>query len=304
MKHILVIGSLNMDLVVKVEKLPKLGETILGETLYENPGGKGANQAVAAAKLGGNVSMIGKLGKDNYGEQLLLNLKSNNIKTEGIIRCDDITGTAVIEVDSKGNNSIVVIPGSNLKLSKEDLDSASDLIDKADIVILQQEIPMETVEYALELAAEKGKITILNPAPAVKISEKVLAATDFLILNETELEIISGKESIPETEYIYTINELRNKGAKNIILTLGEKGGMYTEGEEIKEYKALKVTAVDTTAAGDSFIGAFALKLAENAGVSDALEFAVGVSALTVTRSGAQQSLPTQEELKLFLESK
>ena len=151
---------------------------------------------------------------------------------------------------------------------------------------------------------KKGKITILNPAPAIKITEKILTFTDFLILNETELELVSGKESIPETEYIYTINELRNKGAKNIILTLGEKGGMYTEGEEIKEYKALKVTAVDTTAAGDSFIGAFALKLAENAGVSDALEFAVGVSALTVTRSGAQQSLPTQEELKLFLESK
>ena len=304
MKQILVIGSLNMDLVVKVEKLPKLGETILGETLYENPGGKGANQAVAAAKLGGNVSMIGKLGNDNYGEQLLLNLKNNNIKTEGIIRCSDITGTAVIEVDNDGNNSIVVIPGSNSKLSKEDLDSAAELLDKADIVILQQEIPMDTVEYALEQAAKRGKTTILNPAPAVEISDKILDATDFLILNETELEIVSGKESIPETEYIDAIKELRNKGAKNIILTLGEKGGMYTEGEETREYKALKVKAVDTTAAGDSFIGAFALKLAQDASVSDALEFAVGVSALTVTRSGAQQSLPTQEELKLFLESK
>lgn len=304
MKKILVIGSLNMDLVVKVAKLPKLGETILGETLYENPGGKGANQAVAAAKLGGNVSMIGKLGNDNYGEQLLQNLKNNNIRTEGIIRCDKITGTAVIEVDSAGNNNIVVIPGSNSELSKEDIDSKAELLDKTDIVILQQEIPIETVEYSLEQASKKGKITILNPAPAIKITEKILTFTDFLILNETELELVSGKESIPEAEYIQAIKELKNKGAKNIILTLGEKGGMYTDGEEVKDYKALKVKAVDSTAAGDSFIGAFALKLAENATVSDALNFAVGVSALTVTRSGAQQSLPTQEELKLFLESK
>ena len=163
---------------------------------------------------------------------------------------------------------------------------------------------MDTVEYALELASKKGITTILNPAPAVAITEKILATTDFLILNETELEIVSGKESIPETEYIHAIKELRNKGAKNIILTLGEKGGMYTEGEETREYKALKVKAVDTTAAGDSFIGAFALKLAEDAKVSDALNFAVGVSALTVTRSGAQQSLPTQEELEIFLKSK
>jgi ribokinase len=303
-KQILVIGSLNMDLVVKVEKLPKLGETILGETLYENPGGKGANQAVAAAKLGGRVSMIGKLGNDNYGEQLLLNLKNNNIKTDGIIRCKDITGTAVIEVDSAGNNSIVVIPGSNLKLSKEDIDSMDKLIDESDIVILQQEIPMETVEYSLKQASEKGKVTILNPAPAVKIKEEILNYTDYLILNETELELISGRESIPETEYIQAIKELKNKGAKNIILTLGEKGGMYTEGEEIKDYKALVVKAVDTTAAGDSFIGAFALKIAEDETVSKALDFAVGVSALTVTRSGAQQSLPTQEELELFLKSK
>ena len=304
MKKILVIGSLNMDLVVKVKSLPKLGETILGNSLYENPGGKGANQAIAASRLGGDVTMIGKLGNDNYGNQLLENLKINNIKTKGIIRSDNPTGTAIIEVDEEGHNHIVVIAGSNMKLEKEDIDSKIDLIKESDIVILQQEIPLETVKYAMELSKKNGKVTMLNPAPAVKIDDEMLNLADYLILNETELELAADIGKLSVSDYPNVIKGLKNRGSKEIILTLGEKGGIYTELEEIKEYKALTVKAVDTTAAGDSFIGAFALRIAEGAEIEEALNFAVGVSALTVTKMGAQQSLPTREELKKFLENK
>ena len=157
MKKILVVGSLNMDLVVRVQNLPKLGETILGDAFYENPGGKGANQAVAAARLGAHVSMIGKIGKDAYGSSLLENLGKNDIDTDGIIVSDVITGRAVIEVDSMGNNNIVVIPGSNMELTKEDIDEKREIMEKADIVILQQEIPISTVEYVLEQAKKSGK---------------------------------------------------------------------------------------------------------------------------------------------------
>lgn len=304
MKKILVIGSLNMDLVAKVKYLPKLGETILGDALYENPGGKGANQAVAAARLGGNVKMIGKIGSDNYGNQLLENLKNNNIGTEGIIRCSETTGTAIIEVDGEGNNHIVVIAGSNMKLSREDIDSKINLIEESDIIILQQEIPMETVRYSLEISKKNNKITILNPAPAFKITEEILKLVDYLVLNETELELAVDRGKISETDYSEIMKYFKMKGSKDIILTLGEKGGIYTEAEDIKEYKALTVKAVDSTAAGDSFIGAFALKIAEGALISDALSFAVSVSALTVTRMGAQESLPTREELEIFLKSR
>ena len=302
MKKILVVGSLNMDLVVRVQNLPKLGETILGDAFYENPGGKGANQAVAAARLGAHVSMIGKIGKDAYGSALLENLGKNDIDTDGIIISDVITGRAVIEVDSMGNNNIVVIPGSNMELTKEDIDEKKEIMEKADIVILQQEIPISTVEYVLEQAKKSGKITILNPAPAQKIEDNILKLVDYLILNETELELITGSETIKDEEYPNIINDLQKRGSKNIILTLGEKGGIYTEENEINAYKALKVKAVDTTAAGDSFIGAFALKLAEGRKIEEAVNFAVAVSALTVTKIGAQQSLPTKVEINEFLE--
>lgn len=302
MKKILVVGSLNMDLVVRVQNLPKLGETILGDAFYENPGGKGANQAVAAARLGAHVSMIGKIGKDAYGTALLENLKKNDIDTDGIIISDVITGRAVIEVDSMGNNNIVVIPGSNMELTKEDIDEKREIMENSDIVILQQEIPINTVEYVLKQAKKSGKITILNPAPAQKIEDDILKLVDYLILNETELELITGNDTIKDEEYPNIINDLQERGSKNIILTLGEKGGIYSEEDEINTYKALKVKAVDTTAAGDSFIGAFALKLAEEAKTEEAVNFAVAVSALTVTKIGAQQSLPTKTEVSEFLE--
>lgn len=291
-----------MDLVVNVQNLPKLGETILGDTFYENPGGKGANQAVAVARLGGNVSMIGKIGKDPYGKMLLENLKSNNININGIIISDILTGRAIIEVDNNGNNHIVTIPGSNAELTKEEILDNKKIIEESDIVILQQEIPIKTVEFLLELSKKLGKITILNPAPAQKIENEVLKLVDYLILNETELELITDKDIIKDEEYPEVIKILQERGSKNIVLTLGSKGGMYTKDKELNSYKAMKVKAVDTTAAGDSFIGAFALKLSEGKNISDSIEFAIGISALTVTKIGAQQSLPTMEELELFLE--
>ena len=291
-----------MDLVVNVQNLPKLGETILGDTFYENPGGKGANQAVAAARLGGNVTMIGKIGRDVYGKVLLENLENNNIDIKGIIISDTLTGRAIIEVDNNGDNHIVVIPGSNAELTNEEITDKKEIIENSDIIILQQEIPIKTVEFVLELGKKLGKTTILNPAPAQKIEDEILKLVDYLILNETELELITGNSKIKDDEYPKVIKDLQERGSKNIILTLGEKGGMYTKGKELCSYKAMKVKAVDSTAAGDSFIGAFALKLSEGVNISESIEFAVGISALTVTKIGAQQSLPTMKELELFLE--
>ena len=302
MKKILVVGSLNMDMTAQVENLPKLGETILGHTFYESPGGKGANQAVSAGRLGADVTIIGKVGDDVYGKKLTDNLKINRVKTDGIVVSKEKgTGKALIVVDSNGDNMIVVLPESNSELTTADIDSKIELVKAADMLVLQHEIPLETVKYVLELGKKYGKINILNPAPAFKLDDSILELIDYLVLNETELEIITGRENIPENEYMSYCEKLLDKKVKNIVLTLGEKGGIYINKENKYEYKALKVKAVDTTAAGDSFLGGFLLKLSEEESVENAITYAAGVSALTVTKEGAQNSLPSKDEVEKFL---
>ena len=296
MKKVLVIGSLNMDMTVKVEELPKLGETIFGNDFYESCGGKGANQAVAVSKLGMKTEMIGMVGKDSQGEKLIQNLNKYGIISDNVIKSDELTGRAIITVDKKGDNNIIVIPGSNFKITKEHIQAKQDVIASSDVVILQNEIPSETVEFSLLKAKELGKITIFNPAPARKLSGEVFKNTDYLILNETEMEEIfeyTEKISIKKKEY----------GIKNIILTLGDKGSiLFSEDNNIKKYDVYKVKAVDTTAAGDSFIGAFTMKICESGNPDEAIKYATAVSAIVVTRQGAQDSIPTREEIEKFIE--
>ena len=303
MKKALVIGSLNMDMTVKVEELPKLGETIFGNDFYESCGGKGANQAVAVSKLGMKTEMIGMVGKDSQGEKLIQNLNKYGIISDNVIKSNELTGRAIITVDKKGDNNIIVIPGSNFKITKEHIQAKQDVIASSDVVILQNEIPSETVEFSLLKAKELGKITIFNPAPARKLSGEVFKNTDYLILNETEMEEIfeikfndekyTEKISIKKKEY----------GIKNIILTLGDKGSiLFSEDNNIKKYDVYKVKAVDTTAAGDSFIGAFTMKICEIGNPDEAIKYATAVSAIVVTRQGAQDSIPTREEIEKFIE--
>ena len=303
MKKALVIGSLNMDMTVKVEELPKLGETIFGNDFYESCGGKGANQAVAVSKLGMKTEMIGMVGKDSQGEKLIQNLNKYGIISDNVIKSDELTGRAIITVDKKGDNNIIVIPGSNFKITKEHIQAKQDVIASSDVVILQNEIPSETVEFSLLKAKELGKITIFNPAPARKLSEKVFKNTDYLILNETEMEEIF-EIKFNDEEYTEKISiKKKEYGIKNIILTLGDKGSiLFSEDNNIKKYDVYKVKAVDTTAAGDSFIGAFTMKICEIGNPDEAIKYATAVSAIVVTRQGAQDSIPTREEIEKFIE--
>ena len=303
MKKALVIGSLNMDMTVKVEELPKLGETIFGNDFYESCGGKGANQAVAVSKLGMKTEMIGMVGKDSQGEKLIQNLNKYGIISDNVIKSDELTGRAIITVDKKGDNNIIVIPGSNFKITKEHIQAKQDVIASSDVVILQNEIPSETVEFSLLKAKELGKITIFNPAPARKLSGEVFKNTDYLILNETEMEEIF-EIKFNDEEYTEKISSKKKEyGIKNIILTLGDKGSiLFSEDNNIKKYGVYKVKAVDTTAAGDSFIGAFTMKICEIGNPDEAIKYATAVSAIVVTRQGAQDSIPTREEIEKFIE--
>ena len=303
MKKALVIGSLNMDMTVKVEELPKLGETIFGDDFYESCGGKGANQAVAISKLGMETEMIGMVGKDSQGEKLIQNLNKYGIKSDNIIKSDDLTGRAIITVDKKGDNNIIVIPGSNFKIMKEHIQDKQDVIASSDVIILQNEIPFDTVEFSLLKAKELGKITIFNPAPARQLSEKIFKNTDYLILNETEMEEIFGI-GINDKVYIGRIFHKKKECViRNIILTLGDNGSvLFSEDDNIKKYDAYEVKAVDTTAAGDSFIGAFTMKICETGDADKAIKYATAVSAIVVTRQGAQDSIPTREEIEKFIE--
>jgi ribokinase len=303
MKKALVIGSLNMDMTVKVEELPKLGETIFGNDFYESCGGKGANQAVAVSKLGMKTEMIGMVGKDSQGEKLIQNLNKYGIISDNVIKSDELTGRAIITVDRKGDNNIIVIPGSNFKITKEHIQAKQDVIASSDVVILQNEIPSETVEFSLLKAKELGKITIFNPAPARKLSGEVFKNTDYLILNETEMEEIF-EIKFNDEEYTEKISiKKKEYGIKNIILTLGDKGSiLFSKDNNIKKYDVYKVKAVDTTAAGDSFIGAFTMKICEIGNPDEAIKYATAVSAIVVTRQGAQDSIPTREEIEKFIE--
>lgn len=300
MKNICVIGSLNMDLVVNVDIMPKPGQTIIGSNFKEVPGGKGANQAVAMARLNGNVSMIGKVGEDGFGQTLINSLKNDKVDTTYIKATKGSTGVALITVDKNAQNSIVVSPGANFKVKEEDIDNNIEAIENSDIVVLQLETPLNTIKYALNKAKELNKYTILNPAPAVKLDDEIIKNVDLLTPNETELEIISGVSIETEEDIQRAAQIMIEKGVKELIVTLGSKGSLYINKEKSMFKKAYKVEAVDTTAAGDSYTGALAVALSQDKGIEDAMDFASKVGALSVLKEGAQSSLPTLEDVKNF----
>ena len=300
MKNICVIGSLNMDLVVNVDTMPKPGQTIIGSNFKEVPGGKGANQAVAMARLNGNVSMIGKVGEDGFGQTLINSLKNDKVDTTYIQTAKGATGVALITVDKNAQNSIVVSPGANFEVKEDDIDNNIEAIKNSDIVVLQLETPLDTLKYALNKAKELNKYTILNPAPAVKLDDEIIKNVDLLTPNETELEIISGVSIESEEDIQKAAQIMIEKGVKELIVTLGSKGSLYINKEKSMFKKAYKVEAVDTTAAGDSYTGALAVALSQDKGMEEAMDFASKVGALSVLKEGAQSSLPTLEDVENF----
>ena len=299
---IAVVGSSNMDLVVKSARIPAVGETILGGDFIMAPGGKGANQAVAAAKLGAEVYFIAKLGDDIFGQQSLSNFKKEGVNTTYVAQTKEApSGVALIMVDEKGNNSIVVAPGANHKLSPEDVEQAASDIASSGAVVAQLEVPLETIECAAQLANRSEVPFILDPAPAQKLSAELLKMVDVLTPNETEAQILTGMEVTDEESARTASEKLLSSGVKTVILTMGEQGFLLADTEKTEFVTARKVQAVDSTAAGDAFTGSLAVGVAEGKTVSEAASFANYVAALSVTKMGAQPSMPTLQEVQDFM---
>lgn len=299
MGKIVVIGSSNTDLVVRTERIPAPGETVLGGEFVINPGGKGANQAVAVARLGGDVSFIAKVGNDDFGRHSVEGYQKDGLNTELIfVDQNNPSGVALIAVDAKGENSIVVASGANMHLSVEDIKSVEDEIIEADYLLMQLESPMEVIEYAATLAHQHGTKVILNPAPAVKLSETLLSKLYLLTPNEIEASLIVGCEGYGLESAPEVAKKIHGLGVENVVITLGSKGS-YVYGEGFDQFvEANKVEAIDTTAAGDTFNGALSVALSEGKSLIEAVKFASKASAISVTRVGAQASIPYRQEIK------
>jgi ribokinase len=297
-RKIIVIGSSNTDMVIKTDHLPVPGETVIGGIFLMNPGGKGGNRAVAAARMGGQVTFIAKTGNDVFGKQSVELYKSEGINTQYIfIDGKNPSGIALITVDSNGENCIVVASGANAALSPADIESARSEIETADLVLLQLEIPIETVEYAAELAHKKGIPVILNPAPARALSEKLLKMLYMITPNKTEAEMISGIKVSGWESAREATDIISSRGVDIVVITLGSMGAFIKENNQYHKVEASHVKAVDTTAAGDCFSGSVCVGLSEGFSIADAVKMAVKASAIAVTRMGAQASMPFRKEL-------
>lgn len=309
MPNILVVGSLNMDLVVQMPAIPRPGETLLGGRFATFPGGKGANQAVAAARLGSHVSMIGKVGGDAFGDQMLQIIKKEGIDARFIgVDTQSATGVALITVDAQGQNSIAVASGANFTLTVEEIRQAWDQIPEVDLLVMPLETPMETIQSAAQIAKARHALVILNPAPARDLDESLLRMIDVIVPNESETERLTGQTIKDQESARKAGAELLKRGAGNVVLTLGESGALLVEGvkrEPVFEFiPAFPVSVIDTTAAGDAFVGALATGLGEGLSLAGAAHFANAVAALSVTRPGAQPSLPYRSEVEQFLREK
>lgn len=302
MNKIVVAGSINMDVVAQTERHPRLGETVIGTDLKFIPGGKGANQAVAASRLGGNVSFIGKVGNDAFGETLLAFLKKESLDLKGVTLSSEApTGTALIVVDQHSENAIVVVPGSNGELSIKDLDVVQ--LSRTDFVVSQFEISQNVIYELFKRARAVGGSTILNPAPAASFTKDLLALVDYLIVNETELAFFMGSKVPPQDirSIAALAAGLRSSEDQVLVVTLGSRGAICIWGDRVVETKGYKVNAVDTTGAGDCFVGAFAVARSEGKEVTDALEFANAASSISVQRLGASTSLPLRAQVEKVL---
>lgn len=303
MKKILVAGSINLDMVVNVDHTPVVGETILSDKMVMVPGGKGANQACAVGRLGGSVSMLGAVGDDMYAGILTESLIASNVDVSHIaMRREGNTGVAWITVNKNGDNCIVVISGANSTLSREDIDNNMHLFQESDIIVFQLEIPAATVVYGAKKAKELGKIVILDPAPAPKeFPAELYQYVDVIKPNETELKMLTGYGDTEE-ELNKAAQSLHNLGVKDVLVTLGEKGVyIHSSRNGMSRIPAVKVKAVDTTAAGDTFTAALALMLAEGKSIEEAAAFANCAAAIAVTRKGAQSSIPAIGEVEDFI---
>lgn len=298
MTKVLVVGSINMDFIIKLEEIPKVGETLLGESLEQVPGGKGANQAIALSRLGTETYFLGKIGRDNLGESLIENMKISEIKVDNIEKIDGIsTGMAMINVDKDGNNNIVVVPGANAEVNKEYLKNNEKLFKDVDAALFQFELPIDTVNYGLEISKKYNKTTIVNPAPAMDMSDEMLKNIDILIPNEHELARIAKMKIETEKDLIVASRKIISKGVKDIIVTLGSKGVMYVNKDSKKSFAPYKVNVVDTVGAGDSFIGGFVSEFLKSKDIDKAIDLGQKAAALTIQKVGAQTSIPTSDEI-------
>jgi ribokinase len=304
-KRIVVVGSINLDLVAATDRIPIAGETVRGFSFRTFPGGKGANQAVAAARLGGSVSMIGRLGSDAFGVELRDSLEKSNVNTEAVQSVSGSSGVALITTDPQGENAITVVAGANAYLSPASLDSNIELIRNAGIVLTQLEIPLETVEHLAAITAQEDVPLMLDPAPARALPPSLLKRIEWLTPNETETSVLtgSGPGELSDEEIEDAANALLDRGSRNVILKLGDRGCYLALSDGSRQLvPAHSVNPVDTTAAGDAFNGAFAVALMNGQGAIEAASWASAVAAISVTRAGAQASMPTATEVDRFLE--
>jgi len=303
-KPIVVVGSINLDLVVSADRIPQVGETIIGNSFSAFYGGKGANQAVGVAKLGYPVSMVGNVGSDAFGTQLRNGLKDAGVDTAYVNTVEGPSGVALITTGRLGENNIVVVPGANGRLTPKLLERAATILERAGFLLAQLEIPLETVEYLADFAERHDIPLMLDPAPACELSEKLLSRVTWITPNETETqELIKSKFENDDQGSYAAAERLLDCGVKNVLLKLGSRGCLIAQGSLAKErIPAFSVNAVDTTAAGDAFNAGFAVALMRGSTVTRSAIFASAVAAISVTRSGAQASMPTGDEVQCFLE--
>jgi ribokinase len=296
--RIVVVGSINRDVVIRCAKLPQPGETVLASAATEVSGGKGANQAVAASRLGGDVAIVGRVGDDVFGERLLNGLNQENLDTSLVRRTRECaSGMAIVAVEDSGENSIVVVPGANGRVGQEDIAAAAEAIRACDVLLVQLEIRIEAVAAALAIARQSGVRTILNPAPVAGPLPKELLQVDLICPNRLEASAILGRTIKSRANAAEAVSSLVQLGPKAAIITMGSLGAVYSDGGPPAWCEPFPVQAVDSTAAGDAFAGALAVRLGEGAALGEAVEFACAAGALAATRPGAQPALPRQEEV-------
>jgi len=300
---IVVIGSSNTDMIIKMPRIPKPGETILGGKFNTAAGGKGANQAVAAARAGGDVTFVARVGNDMFGQQAINGFKKDGINVKNVVTdTNEPSGVALIFVDEKGENSIAVASGANAELSVEDVNNAMKEIQSAKVVLMQLETPIETIRAGAKIAKNKGVKVILNPAPAQKLDDELLSLLDILTPNESEAELLTGIEVFDIQSAKKAGLALLEKGLETVIITLGSQGALLVTKSDSDLIKGYEVEAIDTTAAGDTFNGTLAVGLADNKNLKEAIKFANAAGALSVTKLGAQPSAPVKKDIITLLE--